>query len=305
MPATPEIYESFKLCCSRGTRPVSGAKAEESGHFVVFSADRGTCDPHPRSPLYIRSRRCQNRTVRSLVLLVLFAAVCPVAAAPAPSSVIVHAAAMEHEITFTPALATNKFLADFMRWAGEDAGNLPRRDSVLAVGSSSMRLWKTIRADLAPLDIIHRGFGGSTMEQVLEMMFFFQRYQAGSVLVYQGDNDFMNPDLTPEEYAGQCKEFIKGIRANRPDAKIFFISTKPCPARVQNMPRIAEANALVKRVCESDGNLGFIDVFTPMLGLDGKPRPELFIADGTHLSEKGYALWKDVVRGKLMAESSE
>ena len=34
-----------------------------------------------------------------------------------------------------------------------------------------------------------------------------------------------------------------------------------------------------------------MDVFTPMLGADGKPRPELFVEDGLHLTPEGYALW--------------
>ena len=243
--------------------------------------------------------------MRKLVFLTLFATGRLLAAEAVPGSVTVHTAAPEHEVTFTPEQATNQFLADFVRWVGEDAGKLPRRDAVLAVGSSSMRFWKTIKEDLAPLDIIHRGFGGSTMKEVLQMMGFFQRYQSGTVLVYEGDNDFLNPDLTPEEYAGQCKEFIAGIRANRPDAKIFFISTKPCPARMQNIPRIAKANELVKQICETGDNLVFIDVFNPMLGPDGKPQPELFIADGVHLNEKGYALWKDVVRRHVIPETSK
>ncbi len=243
--------------------------------------------------------------MRKLVFLALFVTGRLVAAEAVPGSVTVHTAAPEHEFTFTPAQATNEFLVDFVRWVGEDAGKLPRRDSVLAVGSSSMRLWKTIHEDLAPLDIIHRGFGGSTMQQVLQMMDFFTRYQAGTVLVYEGDNDFMNSELAPEEYATQCKEFIGGIRAGRPDARIFFISTKPSPARAQIMPRVAKANELVKQICETGDNLVFIDVFTPMLGPDSKPRPELFIADATHLNEKGYALWKDVVRRQLIPIKSE
>ena len=89
--------------------------------------------------LYIRPQRCQNRPMRKLVLLALFAAGRLVAAEAVPGSVTVHTAAPEHEVTFTPAQATNEFLADFVRWVGEDAGKLPRRDSVLAVGSSSMR----------------------------------------------------------------------------------------------------------------------------------------------------------------------
>ena len=36
-----------------------------------------------------------------------------------------------------------------------------------------------------------------------------------------------------------------------------------------------------------------------MLGKDGKPMPELFVKDGLHMSEKGYALWNDLVKKHL------
>ena len=34
----------------------------------------------------------------------------------------------------------------------------------------------------------------------------------------------------------------------------------------------------------------------PMLGDDGKPRPELFRSDGLHMSKAGYKLWANLLR---------
>ena len=41
---------------------------------------------------------------------------------------------------------------------------------------------------------------------------------------------------------------------------------------------------------------GVIDVDGPMIGWNGKPRADLFVKDGLHLSEKGYALWNVLTR---------
>ena len=49
----------------------------------------------------------------------------------------------------------------------------------------------------------------------------------------------------------------------------------------------------------SDEGLDFIDVFTPMLGNDGKPRPDLFVADKLHMNETGYKVWTLLIRGRL------
>ena len=39
------------------------------------------------------------------------------------------------------------------------------------------------------------------------------------------------------------------------------------------------------------------------LGADGEPRPELFIADGLHMSAEGYALWTTILKPVLLAGS--
>ncbi len=41
--------------------------------------------------------------------------------------------------------------------------------------------------------------------------------------------------------------------------------------------------------------LEYIDIFTPMIGRDGKPREELFSGDGLHLNRVGYELWTKVI----------
>lgn len=224
------------------------------------------------------------------------------AADPAPGSVTVHADHPEDAFVFSPQQAQNHYIRDFICWAAEDDGNLPRREAVLAVGSSSMRMWETIQEDLAPLEIVHRGFGGSRMKDVLEMIDFFQRYECGTVLVYEGDNDLAGPWLKPETYAEQCSEFTEAIFAVRPDAHIYFISTKPSPCREAAMERFAEANERVQKLCDGNEQLHFIDVFTPMLNDDGAPRADIFKSDRLHMNEKGYVLWTEAVRDALFAE---
>ena len=34
---------------------------------------------------------------------------------------------------------------------------------------------------------------------------------------------------------------------------------------------------------------------TPMLGTDGRPRPELFGPDSLRLARAGYALWREII----------
>jgi len=56
-----------------------------------------------------------------------------------------------------------------------------------------------------------------------------------------------------------------------------------------------EANRLIRAAAEKDKRLAYVDVDGPMIGDDGKPRPELFKPDGLHLNAQGYKLWSALV----------
>ena len=60
--------------------------------------------------------------------------------------------------------------------------------------------------------------------------------------------------------------------------------------------KVRAANQLVKEYAAKDSGVDYIDVYTPMLGQNGLPRPELFREDSLHLSSTGYALWRSVIR---------
>ena len=53
---------------------------------------------------------------------------------------------------------------------------------------------------------------------------------------------------------------------------------------------------MVRKAAGSDPRLEYLDVDAPMIGADGKPRPELFADDGLHLSPAGYELWPSRLR---------
>ena len=50
---------------------------------------------------------------------------------------------------------------------------------------------------------------------------------------------------------------------------------------------------------ETHKGLEYVEVGPPMLGRDGKPRPELFVQDGLHLTPEGYKLWTGLLRPHL------
>ena len=53
---------------------------------------------------------------------------------------------------------------------------------------------------------------------------------------------------------------------------------------------------MIEQFCERDDRLGFVDVDHALLGWDEKPRPELYVEDGLHLSAAGYQILTALVR---------
>ncbi len=181
----------------------------------------------------------------------------------------------------------------FSAFALADRQHTPPPGGVVFVGSSSIRLWRDLPHQFrdAPV-VIQRGFGGSTLSDCVHNLGrLVVPYQPRLVLVYAGDNDLAE-GRSPEDVLREFAEFAKGVHRSLPSARVAFISVKPSPAREAIIPQVRLANQLVRGYTEKQPWLDFIDVFTPMLRADGRPREELFGPDRLHLNASGYALWK-------------
>ena len=173
------------------------------------------------------------------------------------------------------------------------------RDAVVFYGSSSIRLWHGLANDLRPAfgdaPVVNLGFGGSTLQACA---FFFERLvlplRPASLVVYAGDND-LGDGQTPDDVVGSYRRLRQQVDRHLGPIPFGFIAIKPSPARWRLLDHIRRANACMEADIAGRPNGRFIDVFDPMLGRDGGPRPELFEDDGLHLSPEGYRLWTRVI----------
>jgi lysophospholipase L1-like esterase len=78
-----------------------------------------------------------------------------------------------------------------------------------------------------------------------------------------------------------------------------MIGLKPTPVRWQFMDQMRKANVMNRAYCEAHQPCVYVSVEKDMLGADKKPRPELFIADGQHMTPEGYKIWARLVRPHL------
>ncbi len=183
----------------------------------------------------------------------------------------------------------------------QDRENPPPRGAVVVTGSSSVRMWHdTIRRDLAPLTIIPRGFGGSTMNDLLYYADrVIVRYRPRAVVIYEGDND-THFGIAPAEIRDTFTQLVAKLHQHDPDMRVYFLAIKPSPRRQAIWPQASHTNRMIKELCRKDSRLFYIDVATPMLDEAGNPKAELFIDDRLHMNRKGYELWTKVVRRVLL-----
>ena len=205
------------------------------------------------------------------------------------------------------------YLAAQTRWRSElsafdaaDRQQWPSEGGVVFVGSSTIRLWTRLAQDLPQLPVvINRGFGGSTMA---DCSFFARelvlRYKPRHVLVYAGDNDLAE-GRTPIQILENFAQFANTVRAELPEARISYVSIKPSPLRTSLMEQAREVNGLISRYLAELPNASYIDVFTPMLDGDGRPRADLYGPDRLHMNAAGYALWKQLVATHILSAPPE
>lgn len=225
-----------------------------------------------------------------LVLLVLSSA--RVAAAQAP------AAAPSPASTFGDDPARLKSEIDaFVQW---DRKNAFPPHGVLFVGSSTIRMWPT-RDRFPALPVINRGFGGS---QISDVNYYITettlKYAADTIVFYAGDND-LNAGKSPQRVLEDYRTFVARVLAAKPDTRILFIAVKPSLARWKIWNVMQEANRLVQAFTATNPRLRYLDLGPQMLGADGTPKPELFVADGLHMTAAGYDLWTAAVMRALSA----
>ena len=188
----------------------------------------------------------------------------------------------------------------------QEAENPSEKGGIVFTGSSSIRMWKTLEEDMAPLPAINRGFGGSTLRQVnayAERIVF--PLEPSLLVVYCGENDIAMASQTSEETVEDFEDFVALSRDRLPNTPIIFLSMKPSISRWSYWSQFEEGNAAIQKICEEAAHLTYVDVGEVMLGQDEQPRPEIFIKDNLHMNEVGYREWTQLIKPVVEAKYEE
>ncbi len=202
--------------------------------------------------------------------------------------------------SFTLSAQQRPFWKEISAFMSADSIEMPPRKSIVFVGSSSFKMWKDLEQDFPDHRVVNRGFGGSSLPHVIDYADeIVIPYKPRQVVIYCGDNDFMDPTVTSEIVIERVKTLFHLLRKEIPRADIIYVSIKPSPSRQHLMPKMAAANEAIQKFLEAQRKAVFVDIWHPMLDDQGQPRKELFLNDMLHMNRKGYAIWQQAVEPYL------
>ncbi len=194
---------------------------------------------------------------------------------------------------YFPIEQINRFQSEIDKFKYKDSVNGFKDSTILFVGSSSIRKWKSLESSFKPLPVINRGFGGSTFAELIyyinELVF---KYNPKIVVVYEGDNDqyFMRPG---EIFKCACY-FEKKLHETLPQTKLFYMSIKPSPARKTKLRDMAKTNQFLNNYADTTKNTFYINVWDVCFK-DDLIRSDIFKNDSLHLNSKGYQYWRNII----------
>jgi lysophospholipase L1-like esterase len=194
-----------------------------------------------------------------------------------------------------------RFYKDIEAFKKQDSIQFPPKNAILFVGSSSFTGWKDVQSYFPGYTIINRGFGGSSLPDVIRYVNdVIMPYKPKQVLVYCGENDLMVAGVNADTVYNRFRTLYGLIRRELPKTHITFVSLKPSPSRVKYMPEMVKANDLIKSFLRGQKRTGYVDVYSKMLLADGTPMPDIFKADRLHMTEPGYRIWQKEIQPALL-----
>jgi lysophospholipase L1-like esterase len=191
----------------------------------------------------------------------------------------------------------SRFEKDIQAFEKQDQTDPPPKNAVLFWGSSSFRLWHTLKEDLSNLPIINRGFGGAPLRDLIHFMDrIVIPHQPQIVVVYGGSIDLHDLGCSPEQVLDLFKQFKNALHTKLPKTKICYISMKPSISKWNTIHLDQEANRLIAEYAGKTNLVEFVDIWTPMTQGNTPPPKDYFLPDLNHPNHSAYKLWAKIIR---------
>src|SRR5207248_1082558 len=185
--------------------------------------------------------------------------------------------------------------AEIERFLEADRAAPPAACQVLFVGSSSIVKWRgSLAADMAPMPVIDRGFGGSHIEYVNRWFNeIVAPYRPRAIVFYAGEND-IDAGKSVASVVADFDAFMARKTQAPGRTPVYFISLKPSKLRFAQFTLPSQVNGAIRVRAGTRSDLHDIDVVTPRL--ENGNRRYIFDPAGLPLTAAGYRICTRAVR---------
>ena len=196
----------------------------------------------------------------------------------------------------TQAAKPGKYEKEIAAFEAADKVQAPAQGGLLFTGASSIRMWSSLQQDFPGKTILNRGFGGSEIaDSTRDFDRFILPCHPKTIYFRAGGNDLAHGKSVEQVFA-DFKDLAAAVEAKLPGCDLVYVSLSPSPARWSQADKEKALNTLIADFVKGKPHLRSIDTYDMVLGPDGKPRVELFIADQLHFNAAGYKLLAEKVR---------
>ena len=211
----------------------------------------------------------------------------------------IHAGEVYYRFTHPPEHGSGRFENEIRLHEHRVAMHPCSDSAVLFLGSSSIRLWKTVAEDFPREEVVPCGFGGS---RTADMLYYFDRIVAPfpyrKIVYFCGIND-INGSVPGDTIVRNTRTFLERTRKSRPGCQVLLLSNTVSVSKKHHYGRIMELNSAYMELAGEFEHVTYVDVTTPLLDQEGGIRPELYSADSTHMNPAGYEVWTSVLKKYL------
>lgn len=191
-----------------------------------------------------------------------------------------------------------RFAKDIAGFAAQE----PEKGGIVFTGSSSIRLWSSLKEDFPGLPVLNRGFGGSIANDLIayiDTLIF--RHEPKIIVTYTGSND-LNAKLSVQEAFNDYTRFLKLVHERLPKTRVILTSVKVSERRLDQLEKVLEINRQLETWASTTDWVRYVDCNSYLMDADGKPIREYYRDDLLHLSPEGYEKWKAILDPVLREE---
>lgn len=141
----------------------------------------------------------------------------------------------------------------------------------------------------------NRGIAGDVSDGIVNRLAEVYYYKPKKVFLKIGINDLFRNELSPAYVASNIQKIVDKIHLESPATKIYVQTILPTSNNTSLKSKIAATNTLIKNSIQTN-YYQVIDLH-PLFADANDLLIASYSVDGVHLSEAGYVVWQNYVKG--------